>query len=67
MCKKGKIDRPINSLVENQSDNYLHYMETKRLIDRTLPLVEDGKGCMSHAYDQHIRSCSIFTHSPLFA
>jgi hypothetical protein len=46
LLKKDKTDRPVNNLVSNQADNVLHYNETKTLIDRTLPLIEHGKGCM---------------------
>ena len=37
--------RPINNLVMNQSETARKYTEIKTLIDRTLPLIEHGKGC----------------------
>lgn len=39
------VNRPIDGLVMNQSDKAQQYNEIKTLIDRTLPLVEHGKGC----------------------
>ncbi|CAF0968273.1 unnamed protein product [Brachionus calyciflorus] len=39
-----KINRSIDGLVMNQSDKAQQYNEIKTLLDRTLPLVEHGKG-----------------------
>ena len=39
------MHRPLDDLVMNQSDSARRYMEIKSLLDRTLPLVEQGKGC----------------------
>ncbi len=38
-------NRTVNNLVMSQSDSARRNLEIKTLIDRTLPLVEHGKGC----------------------
>ena len=40
------VNRSVDHLVMNQSENARRYNETKQLIDRTLPLVNYGKGRM---------------------
>lgn len=34
----------------NQADGYKKTQEHREVIDRTLPLVEDGKGCKSFLF-----------------
>ena len=44
------VNRNTDHLVMNQSENARRYNETKQLIDRTLPLVNHGKGRMLRFY-----------------
>jgi hypothetical protein len=36
----------MDQLVMNKADSARRFNETKTLIDRTLPLIQYGKGCM---------------------